>query len=147
MENNKLKGQMYDAVLSDKDSEETIILKIEKLLTEGIDVNHNLGGDFTPLHFAVTRKKSKVCRFLIDKGANPHIENFDNVTALDLAAGRGDPFYDPLMNNALVQILKSSNHNKLHVGIDRTSKQDMDNALVSYNQNHALNINIYVPHD
>ncbi|CAI2377828.1 unnamed protein product [Moneuplotes crassus] len=47
-----------------------------KLLDSGCKLDHvNINGK-TPLHLAVECRKIKAIEFLLDKGANPHIENF-----------------------------------------------------------------------
>lgn len=56
-----------------------------RLLDSGSNLNHiNINGK-TPLHLAIECKKPKAIKFLVEKGANPHIEDFYHEDACDKA--------------------------------------------------------------
>lgn len=137
-----LAGKMYDTLNSNSDSESNTIVKIKELLMKDVKINHDFGGGFTPLHYAVLRHKPNVCQFLIEKGACPHIENCDDRTALDLAAGRGHPLYDPQKDDLLMQILKSSSHPVFKPGMNRQGSREKEFALRQYNKHHRLDLHM-----
>ena len=61
------------------------IQHVEEILNEGISVNHTFSGGFTPLYYAANRCSELMCECLVKNGANPHIENCDGKTPLDIA--------------------------------------------------------------
>ncbi len=137
-----LANQMYSTINSYSDSEENIILKIRELLMKGVNLNYDLGGGFTSVHYAVLSNKPKVCQFLIEEGACPHIENCDDRTALDLAAGRGHPLYDLVDNKTLLSILKSSSNSVFKPGMNRSSLREKKIALQKYNKRYQLDLDM-----
>lgn len=68
------------------------ITLIRRLLDEGADPNLDEGDGFPPLIAAFDRKDdaAEVIELLLERGADVHQRNFNDYTALHLAAGRGD---------------------------------------------------------
>ena len=124
--------QLYDIVTS-KNDESTKIEHIKYLLECGCDINLNLGCGFTALHYAVKAQQPTLCEFLIKQGANPHIENCDNYTPLQVARGLG--FYRK--REELTDILKSSSCTIYRPGMNRRYPQ---NALETYNKDYGFNL-------
>ena len=58
--------------------------KIERLIAEGVDVNHTDLADKTPLHWAADAGHTEIVQVLIAKGANIDARDFTNVTPLQL---------------------------------------------------------------
>ena len=55
------------------------------LLTHGANANACDNWNYTPLHEAAIKGKLDVCVVLLQNGADVHIRNSDNKTAIDLA--------------------------------------------------------------
>ena len=52
----------------------------------GRDINHCGKSGMTPMMWAIQKElPSKILKFLIKNGSNPHIENFDGVDCCDMA--------------------------------------------------------------
>lgn len=134
---NQLGHKMYNIVNSSDESEETNINQIKKILYAGYDVNFNLGAGFTALHYAVLRKKARVCKFLVINGANPHIENCDDNTPLSLADGK-DRY--SRRDKKLMKILKLSTCKIFRPGLNR--RKNAKNAWERYNSEYNLNLEL-----
>ena len=60
--------------------------RCKQLLKRGSNINFRNKDHKTTLHLAIEKKlPEKIIRFLIDFGANPHIEDFDKKDACELA--------------------------------------------------------------
>lgn len=59
---------------------------IEDLLGAGIDIDRQNGNGATCLMYVASNSKPDLVKLLLDKGANPQLKNFDDFSALDLAA-------------------------------------------------------------
>lgn len=72
-------------------------LKAIKLLhSKGVDVNQQCKSGYTPLMWAVMYKYNEVCDYLIEKGANPLIENVYGKNSITLAE---ESMNDYFLNN------------------------------------------------
>jgi ankyrin repeat protein len=58
---------------------------LEELVAAGADVNHEAENGDTPLHDAVAARSEAGVRFLLDRGADPTVQNDDRRTPLALA--------------------------------------------------------------
>lgn len=63
--------------------------KINRLLSEGVDINAIATNDITPLHMASYEGNLDAIKILIKKGANPDLRNDKDETALDVAIRKG----------------------------------------------------------
>jgi ankyrin repeat protein len=138
---------VYRTVNDDKASAEDIKTKLQEVIAKGEDINADLGGGFRALHYAVLRNREhahqgKVVQFLVDAKANPHIENCDNRTPLDLASGRGK-CAGSKRNEELIKILKSSACTEYVLGRNRktTATKTRSDWLRIYNDDNSLNCN------
>ena len=61
---------------------------IERLLAAGVDIDNQNGNGASCLMYVASNSKPDLVKLLLDKGANPALKNFDDFTALDLAASR-----------------------------------------------------------
>jgi ankyrin repeat protein len=59
---------------------------IERLLATGIDIDHQNGNGASCLMYVSSNSKPDLVKLLLEHGANPKLKNFDDFTALDLAA-------------------------------------------------------------
>lgn len=59
---------------------------IERLIDAGIDIDLQNGNGATCLMYVSSNGKPDLVKLLLDKGANPALKNFDDFSALDLAA-------------------------------------------------------------
>ena len=59
---------------------------IERLIAAGIDIDRQNGNGATCLMYVSSNSKPDLVKLLLEKGANPKLKNFDDSTALDLAA-------------------------------------------------------------
>lgn len=61
---------------------------IECLLAAGIEIDNQNGNGATCLMYVASNSKPDLVKLLLDQGANPALKNFDDFSALDLAASR-----------------------------------------------------------
>lgn len=61
---------------------------IERLLAAGVDIDNQNGNGASCLMYVASNSKPDLVKLLLDQGANPALKNFDDFTALDLAASR-----------------------------------------------------------
>ena len=59
---------------------------IETLINAGIDLDRQNGNGASALMYVASNSKPDLVKLLLAKGANPTLKNFDDFTALDLAA-------------------------------------------------------------
>ena len=59
---------------------------IERLIAAGINIDQQNGNGASCLMYVSSNSKPDLVKLLLDKGANPNLKNFDDFTALDLAA-------------------------------------------------------------
>ncbi|MFZ2266609.1 MAG: ankyrin repeat domain-containing protein [Azonexus sp.] len=59
---------------------------IEDLLKAGVDIDRQNGNGATCLMYVASNSKPDLVKLLLDRGANPQLKNFDDFSALDLAA-------------------------------------------------------------
>lgn len=59
---------------------------IERLIAAGINMDLQNGNGASCLMYVSSNGKADLVQLLLDKGANPALTNFDDFTALDLAA-------------------------------------------------------------
>lgn len=59
---------------------------IQSLITAGIDIDRQNGNGASALMYVSSNGKPDLVNLLLAKGANPSLKNFDDFTALDLAA-------------------------------------------------------------
>ena len=59
---------------------------IERLIAAGIDINVQNGNGATCLMYVSSNSKPDLVKLLLEKGANAKLKNFDDFSALDLAA-------------------------------------------------------------
>mgnify|MGYP000057626972 CR=1 FL=1 len=59
---------------------------IESLIAAGIDIDRQNGNGATCLMYVASNSKPDLVKLLLEKGANPGLKNFDDFSALDLAA-------------------------------------------------------------
>ena len=59
---------------------------IERLLAAGIAIDLQNGNGATCLMYVSSNSKPDLVKLLLEKGANPKLKNFDDFSALDLAA-------------------------------------------------------------
>lgn len=59
---------------------------VERLVAAGIDIDRQNGNGATCLMYVASNSKPGLVKLLLEKGANPRLKNFDDFTALDLAA-------------------------------------------------------------
>lgn len=59
---------------------------IQRLLDAGIDIDRQNGNGATCLMYVASNSKPDLVRLLLDNGANQALRNFDDFSALDLAA-------------------------------------------------------------
>ena len=59
---------------------------IERLLAAGIAIDLQNGNGATCLMYVSSNSKPDLVKLLLEKGANPTLKNFDDFSALDLAA-------------------------------------------------------------
>ena len=72
---------------------------IRRLLSAGVDVNVTGKGKITPLHRSILSKHFATARYLLERGANPHIQSGSGNTALMFAmiASADDELVDELI--------------------------------------------------
>lgn len=61
---------------------------VERLIAAGIDIDRQNGNGASCLMYVSSNSKPDLVKLLLDKGANPALKNFDDFSALDLAASR-----------------------------------------------------------
>ena len=59
---------------------------IERLIAAGIDIDAQNGNGASCLMYVASNGKPDLVKLLLEKGANPRLKNFDDFSALDLAA-------------------------------------------------------------
>lgn len=60
--------------------------RVKQLIMRGMDINHCGNTGMTPLMWAIKHNlPSKIIKFMLKNGADPHIENFDGQDCCDLA--------------------------------------------------------------
>lgn len=59
---------------------------IERLIAAGIDLDRQNGNGASCLMYVASNGKPDLVKLLLEKGANPRLKNFDDFSALDLAA-------------------------------------------------------------
>jgi ankyrin repeat protein len=59
---------------------------IERLIAAGIDIDRQNGNGATCLMYVSSNSKPDLVKLLLEKGADPKLKNYDEFTALDLAA-------------------------------------------------------------
>jgi ankyrin repeat protein len=59
---------------------------IERLIAAGIDIDHQNGNGASYLMYVASNSKPDLVKLLLDHGANRELKNFDDFSALDLAA-------------------------------------------------------------
>ncbi|WP_265947665.1 ankyrin repeat domain-containing protein [Dechloromonas sp. A34] len=59
---------------------------VERLIAAGIDIDRQNGNGATCLMYVSSNSKPDLVKLLLEKGADPKLKNFDNFSALDLAA-------------------------------------------------------------
>lgn len=59
---------------------------IERLIAAGINIDQQNGNGANCLMYVSSNSKPDLVKLLLDKGANPNLKNFDDFSALDLAA-------------------------------------------------------------
>jgi len=59
---------------------------IERLIAAGIEIDRQNGNGASCLMYVSSNSKPDLVKLLLDKGANPKLKNFDDFSALDLAA-------------------------------------------------------------
>jgi uncharacterized protein len=59
---------------------------IERLIAAGISIDQQNGNGASALMYVSSNSKPDLVKLLLEKGANPTLKNFDDSTALDLAA-------------------------------------------------------------
>lgn len=59
---------------------------IERLIGAGIEVDRQNGNGATALMYVSSNSKPDLVKLLLEKGANPNLRNFDDYSALDVAA-------------------------------------------------------------
>lgn len=59
---------------------------IERLISAGIAIDNQNGNGATCLMYVASNSKPDLVKLLLEKGANPRLKNFDDFSALDLAA-------------------------------------------------------------
>jgi len=59
---------------------------IERLIAAGIDLDRQNGNGASCLMYVASNSKPDLVKLLLEKGANPRLKNFDDFSALDLAA-------------------------------------------------------------
>jgi ankyrin repeat protein len=59
---------------------------IERLIAAGIDIDVQNGNGASCLMYVSSNSKPDLVKLLLEKGANPRLKNFDDFSALDLAA-------------------------------------------------------------
>ncbi len=59
---------------------------IERLIAAGIAIDRQNGNGATCLMYVSSNSKPDLVKLLLEKGANPKLKNFDDFSALDLAA-------------------------------------------------------------
>lgn len=59
---------------------------LETLIAAGIDIDRQNGNGASALMYVSSNSKPDLVKLLLAKGANPTLKNFDDFTALDLAA-------------------------------------------------------------
>lgn len=136
-EMNELKWQVYSIINSSDMQEKDKIQTIQKILNRGFDINYNLWGGFTALHFAVLRNHIHVCNFLIANGANPHIENCDDNTTYYLADKK-----EFNVEYKLTDILRQSQCTIFRPGMNSSSQSERYkmHSLEMYNKIYNLNL-------
>ncbi len=66
------------------------VLRAEKLLEQGTDINASQVDGMTPLHWAVYHEEERATQLLLSAGANPNAENRYGVPPLSLACTNGN---------------------------------------------------------
>lgn len=59
---------------------------LHRLIDAGIDIDLLNGNGSSCLMYVSSNSKPDLVQLLLERGANPHLKNFDDFTALDLAA-------------------------------------------------------------
>jgi ankyrin repeat protein len=59
---------------------------IERLIAAGINIDRQNGNGASCLMYVSSNSKPNLVKLLLEKGANPKLKNFDDFSALDLAA-------------------------------------------------------------
>jgi len=59
---------------------------IERLIAAGVDIDQQNGNGASALMYVSSNSKPDLVKLLLEKGANPRLKNFDDFSALDLAA-------------------------------------------------------------
>ncbi len=135
-------AKVWRSINSHDKYQEESIEELKEAISNGFDINSNLLAGFTALHYAVLRDKPLVCKFLVENGANPHIENCDCDTPYDLACGNGKQQFRGKRKN-LMDILILSKCNVFRPGMNSKNYWGGDesiDALKSYNSRYNLNL-------
>lgn len=61
---------------------------IERLIAAGVDIDRQNGNGATCLMYVSSNSKPDLVKLLLEKGANTTLKNFDDFSALELAASR-----------------------------------------------------------
>lgn len=136
----KNRSYSYTVIVDNEISEQEKIAELKKLLEKGFDLNTNLTAGFTLLHFAIRKDQPTVAKFLIENGANPHIENCDGCTAYEIAHGH-DKLGNPT-NQGLINIVKLSKSNVFRPGMNRHTQKEIAAIHKSYNRGYGLKLEL-----
>lgn len=94
------------------------IKKIEELIAKGADPNTMYTTDFSPLHYASSRKDAKVVEALLNSGANPNPPCGPTP--------RGSPLLCAVQNGRLESVLVLLSHNASMNALDKDGKTPLD---------------------
>ncbi|WP_265027666.1 ankyrin repeat domain-containing protein [Wolbachia endosymbiont (group B) of Chorthippus parallelus] len=87
-----------------------------------LDINDRGKDNWTPLHHAVHKDSESFAEFLIKKGANIYAEDYNNITPLKLADGKG--IKPKLLGKALIDAVRQNNVRKVRDYIKEGAKVD-----------------------
>jgi hypothetical protein len=100
---------------------------------------------FTSLHYAILSGYPRVSKFLFSKGANPHIQNCDDRTSLDLVAGYSH-WTERCLKDEEIVVLFKSRKNTFHPWIGQyPSDEYLLEKLERYNRKHQLSLELGMP--
>ncbi|MEJ5251855.1 MAG: ankyrin repeat domain-containing protein [Chthonomonadetes bacterium] len=130
MESNVLMQEMLEAIDSGR------VMRVRKLLEEGLSVNARNDGGETPLHIAVNYEKPRIVRALLKAGADVNARDNWDYTPLHIAVENGNARIVELLiaAGADLNAQNRDGHTPLHIALEQ-SYPEIARILIGHGAN------------